>query len=125
MKFLLAALAFLALPALAAAQAPPVNPVGVAFDSPDHARAIRYEIGYFIGTATSPFQTQLVPVASVGGTPAAGLTALFSRPAFGNFTVKVKLVALSATNAEVASAWSDATVPFVFSPLAPTVRGLQ
>jgi hypothetical protein len=127
-KTLLSAL-FVALVALvaapeAAAQTP-VNPTAVTFDSPDHAQVTRYGVGYFLGTATTPFQEVSVPVAQVSGSAAAGRSLLLARPAFGNFTVKLRAVGLDANSAEVSSPWSAASVPFVFSPLAPTVRGVQ
>lgn len=125
MKKLLIALALLALPALAAAQTPPVNPGAVAFDSPDHAQLVRYGVGYFLGNAVNPVQEVSVPVAAVSGSAAAGRTILLARPAFGTFTVKVRAVALDSNSAEVSSPWSGPTVPFVLSPLAPAVRGLQ
>jgi hypothetical protein len=120
---LLIALAFLALPALAGAQT--INPASVQFDSADHALVTRYSVGYFLGAAAQPFQEASVPVASVTGTAATGRSLLLSRPAFGNFTLKLRAIALDSNNAEVSSPWSAASLPFVFSPLAPVVRGLQ
>jgi carbon starvation protein CstA len=123
MKQSLLAFALVLVPALAGAQT--VNPTRVVFDSPDHQQVTRYDVGYFIGSATSPAQTVSVPVDQVTGSGTTNLSLLLARPIFGsNLTVKLRAVAGTAPD-EAMSAWSGPTVPFVFSPLAPTVRGLQ
>lgn len=113
MKTILAALALaLLLPSLALAQEvknPTKAVIGV---SPDHAQITRYELGWFIGTATDPIQ-----VADVGtGTPTAGEfeKPLPSYPIGVTYVAKVRAWA----NANV-SAWSVASNEFSRDPLPP------
>jgi hypothetical protein len=123
LKKFLFALALVAVPALASAQA--TNPASVVFDSADHAQVVRYSVGYFIGAAAAPAQEFSVPVAGVSGSAAAGRSLVLARPVFGNFTLKLRAIGSDGNGGEVSSPWSPASLPFVFSPLAPAIRGLQ
>ena len=122
-KFLIVS-ALLALPSLAAAQSP-TNPVALQFDHADIAITTRYEVGYFLADAVAPVQTVSVLTAAVTGTGTTNREILLSKPALGTFTAKLRAVGAAAGGGEAISPWSGPTVPFVFSPLAPTVRGLR
>ena len=54
----------LILPSMAAAQTT-VNPKTLEWTASDHAITSKYELGFFLGTATDPFQTVDIPVAAV------------------------------------------------------------
>jgi hypothetical protein len=105
-----------AMPALAQV---PVNPVGLAWEADDHAAAQSYELAYFMGTATSPVTTLPIAKSAVTGPGPTYQTAL-PRPFFGEMTAKLRIVARDAQNQVIYSEWSTATVPFVFTPKAPT-----
>jgi len=108
-------LAALALAATASAQV--VNPTKLAWTASDHAITTRYEVGYFLGTATSPVQTASIPVAST--TPVgAEYQAALPRPVLGAFTAKMKACGTAVPSGEVCSEWSNATEGFTLSPRA-------
>jgi len=81
--------------------------------SPDHASIDKYVVGYFVGTAVSPFAE-----ADLGkGTPNASNEVSFSLPPFAPetlYTAKVKAVKGAAV-----SIWSGASDPFTRKLLPP------
>jgi hypothetical protein len=98
----------------AQAQTPIKNPGTVVLGvSPDHAVITRYELGWFLGTATEPVQ-----VADLGtGTPVAGelIKPLPSYPIGQTFTAKARAYA-----GTIASDWSVASNPFYRTPAPPS-----
>jgi hypothetical protein len=99
------------------AQAQVVNPNKVAWDAPDHAITLRYELGYFLSGAAAPVQTVSVPVASV--TPvASSFEAALPRPVLGAFVARMKACGAAAGGGEVCSEWSEASPGFLVSPRA-------
>ena len=112
-QFVSCILACLALVGTAHAQA--VNPGKFAWEAPDHSITTRYEVGYFMGAATSPVQTASIPVAAVVAVGESYET-LVPRPVLGQFTAKLKACGAAAGGGEVCSDWSNATDPFLLSP---------
>lgn len=101
----------------ATAAAQTVNPSKVAWEAPDHSLTARYELGYFMGTASLPVQTVTIAVADV--TPAGpSFEAALPRPVLGNFTAKLKACGTAVGGGEVCSDWSNSTDPFTLSPRA-------
>lgn len=110
-------LALFAVSANANAQAV-VNPKTAEYDpSADHPIVLKYEIGYFYGSATDPF------FVSDLGKPACSpicSNPLPAKPAFGEFTAKVRVWALDFGGALIASEWSGVSNPFDLLPLPPS-----
>lgn len=103
-------------PTFASAQSV-VNPKRVTFSpSPDDAVVTRYEIGYFLIGASEPFFTSDLnrPVC----TPTCDLP-LPAKPAFGNFTAKVRAFGVDQAGQPIASAWSEDSNPFDLLPVPP------
>ena len=106
------------LPSIAQSQTV-VNPKILEWTAPDHAITSKYEVGYFLGSATDPFQTVDIPVSAVIAGTGIYTTGL-PRPALGNFTAKLKACGTAAGGGAICSDWSNATGPFVLNPAAPT-----
>jgi hypothetical protein len=91
----LVVVAILVLAASAAAQNPILlNPQGTfTFDSPDHAKATSYTLGWFLTTDTAkPASTQTVVASTVTG--AGPYTIAFNaRPAFRRYVLKLMMTA--------------------------------
>lgn len=94
-----------------------VNPTRVNFTpSPDDAVVTRYEIGYFLIGAASPFFVYDLnrPTCS----PTCDLP-LPAKPAFGNFVAKVRAFGVDQAGQPVASVWSEDSNPFDLLPVPP------
>jgi hypothetical protein len=119
-KWIVCALTLLALVSFAAsanAQAV-VNPVTAEYaPSSDHPIIVRYEIGYFYQGATDPFFT-----ADFGKPACSPLCSnpLPAKPAFGQFTAKIKAWAVDFGGTPIASEWSEVSNPFDLLPLPPS-----
>lgn len=102
--------ALLGLASAVFAQAPVINPTrAVITVGPDHAQITRYELGWFIGTATDPVQ-----VADIGTGPAVDGVLERPLPAYPigvTYTAKVK----GYVN-DIASVWSPTSNPFYRTP---------
>lgn len=99
------------------ASAQVVNPNKIAWTAADHAITTAYDVGYFLGTATTPVQTARIPVAST--TPVgAEYQATLPRPVLGSFTAKMRACGTAVPSGEVCSDWSNATEGFTLSPRA-------
>ncbi|MDD5366949.1 MAG: hypothetical protein PHR30_16550 [Gallionellaceae bacterium] len=95
-----------------------VNPTQVTFESPDHALAIGYDLGYYLSGAASPVQTVRVPVASVTGEGTYSI--LLSKPLLGqNLILKARTVATASGGGEITSEWSEPSNAFTFAPVVP------
>jgi len=120
--FLLAFACLAIFPLTADAQAV-VNPTTAEYTpSPDHSLIVRYEIGYFYGGATEPF------FVSDFGKPACSplcSNPLPAKPAFGEFTAKIKAWAVDYGGVPIASEWSPVSNPFGLLPLPPGATTLK
>lgn len=98
----------------------PQNPRQAAFEpSPDHAIALRYEIGIFLLGAAQPAQVSSLGKPNPAGTPPTVTVQMPTIPLMGNYEVKVRAVGASAVaGVEVFSTWAmggpkgDVPVPF-------------
>lgn len=94
------------------------NPTGAEFTpSPDHAVISSYEIGWFLGAATSPVSTVDIgkPVPTAANLCIVGINVM--PLAFGEYTAKVR--AKIAGTPIVYSEWSEASNPFQRVPGRP------
>lgn len=85
--------------------------------SSDHSIIVRYEIGYFFGGAAEPFF-----VADFGKPVCSPICTnpLPAKPAFGQFTAKIKAWAVDFGGAPISSEWSPVSNPFDLLPLPPS-----
>ncbi len=95
-----------------------VNPTTAEYQpSADHSIIVRYEIGYFYQGAAEPF------FVSDFGKPACSplcSSPLPAKPAFGEFTAKIKAWAVDYGGAPISSEWSAVSNPFDLLPLPPS-----
>jgi hypothetical protein len=95
-----------------------VNPQTAEYvPSADHPIIVRYEIGYFYQGAAAPFFT------ADFGKPACSpicSNPLPAKPAFGQFTAKIKAWAVDFGGTQIASEWSEVSNPFDLLPLPPS-----
>lgn len=101
------------------------NPRNVAWDYPpeDHERITRYELGYYLTGAADPYTTVDIAKASVTAEDPDSWRATLPRPAFGNFTARLRAHFTEAGGTAGVTQWSDPTGPFSLSP--PIPAGLR
>ncbi len=97
-----------------------VNPTKLEFDHSDYAAVTSYEVGYYLGTAATPYWSATVTKAQIAVVSAATSTYTFTlaRPAFGQFTAKLRAAYTNADGTAGQTPWSDPSGPFVLSPSA-------
>lgn len=102
-----------------------INPTSFQFESTDHSKVIRYEVGFFHDSLslTPVFLQVYVPTMFVqaGNFWAAPLV----KPLFGmNLCVRVKAVGVTNNGTEIDDGWSDSSNQFDFAPNKPTLVGV-
>ena len=98
-----------------------VNPKTFSFESLDHSKIIRYDVGFFTPNSTTPVFISAYLPANLRGTPPA-MTGDLVKPAFGNnLCIKVKAVGAAAGGGEIDAGWSVASNIFDFAPEIPTL----
>lgn len=92
----------------AAAQGPILlNPQAmVTFDSPDHAKAATYTIGWFTADPNVPASSETVAASEVTGSGPYAVT-FKTRPAFKRYTLKLKMTAKDCDPGMCDSPWSE------------------